>query len=91
MFRRISPQKVQHSDGYIVQVADRYTVEYLDENYQARIEADFGAMDVGVYLRSLVVKDRSGAEINLSSAECDKIFERIVSGLEAMGSPVERL
>ena len=44
-----------------------------------------------MYLRSLVVKDRSGAEINLSSAECDKIFERIVSGLDAMGSPVERL
>jgi hypothetical protein len=90
MFLKISPQKVKHSDGYIVQVADRYTVEYLDENYQARIDVDFG-VDVGVYLHSLVVKDRSGAEINLGTVECDKVYERIVSGIEAMGSQVERL
>lgn len=90
MFRKISLQKVQHSDGYIVQVADRYAVEYLDEICQARIAVDFGA-DAGVYLRTLVVKDKSGAEIHLGSVECGRIIERIVSGIEAMGSSVERL
>ncbi|MES2407093.1 MAG: hypothetical protein V4528_07205 [Pseudomonadota bacterium] len=74
-----------------MQVADRYAVEYIDENCNARIDVDFGAIDVGVYLHSLVAKDRNGAEINLSSAERDKIFESIVSGLEAMGGQVERL
>lgn len=91
MFRKVSPQKIQHSDGYVVQVADRYSVEYLDENYRASVNVDFGPANVGVYLHSLVVKGRSGTEVHLCSIECDKVFERIVAGLEAMGSPVERL
>lgn len=90
MFKKISPQKVQHSDGYTVQVADRYTVEYFDEHCRARIEVDFGE-SVGVYFRTLLVKDNNGAELNLSLSESDIIFDRIVAGIKAMGSSVERL
>ena len=90
MFQKISPQKVQHSDGYLVQVADRYAVEYLDENYVACIDVDFGET-VGVYFRSLVVKNKSGDDIELSKDEYSKILERVVSGIEAMGSTVERI
>jgi hypothetical protein len=90
MFRKISPQSVEHNDGYVVQVADRYAVEYFDKYFQARIDVDFGT-SVGVYLRSLIIKDKNGFVINLTPLERDRIFERIVSGIEAMGSSVERL
>lgn len=90
MINNISPQKVQHSDGYTVQVADRFTVEYLDAHCQARIEVDFGET-VGVYFSTLVVKNNNGAELNLNLSESEVIFDRIVAGIQAMGSPVERL
>jgi hypothetical protein len=91
LFLKISPQIVQHTDGYIVQVADRDSAEYLDESCQARVNVDFGTVDVGVYLHSMVAKNRSGSEIVLSFSERAKIFERIVAGLGAMGCLVERL
>ena len=86
MFTKITPQKVQHSDGYRVQVADRYAVEF----YHARIDVEFGS-SVAVYLRSLIVKNLAGAVINLNLPEIEKILERIITGIEAMGCIVEKI
>ena len=88
MFQIISPQKVQHSDGYIVQVADRYALEYLDKNYQARVEVDFGT-NVGVYRDSLHILTMDGGAVQIDTVERETIFRRIISGIEAMGNKVE--
>ena len=90
MFTKITPQKVQHSDGYRVQVADRYAVEYFDDVCHARIDVEFGS-SVAVYLRSLIVKNLAGAVINLNLPEIEKILERIITGIEAMGCIVEKI
>ena len=37
MFKRLRPQKVQHSSGFIVQSAGRYTIEYLENGRMAKI------------------------------------------------------
>jgi hypothetical protein len=34
--------KVKHSDGYLVQVANRQCVEYVEPHRKAMIEVDFG-------------------------------------------------
>jgi hypothetical protein len=50
MFTKLAPQKVKHSDGYLVQVANRQCVEYVEPHRKAMIEVDFGN-SVGVYIR----------------------------------------
>ena len=44
--------KVKHSDGYLVQVANRQCVEYVEPHRTAMIEVDFG-ISVGVYIETL--------------------------------------
>src|SRR5882672_11983209 len=44
--------KVKHSDGYLVQVANRQCVEYVEPHRKAMIEVDFGN-SVGVYIETL--------------------------------------
>jgi len=44
--------KVKHSDGYLVQVANRQCVEYVEPHRKAMIEVDFGN-SVGVYMETL--------------------------------------
>jgi hypothetical protein len=86
MFTKLSPQKVKHSDGYIVQVANRFAVEYLSENITASVSVDFG-MDVGVYCNTL--RDLKAGGI-ISGDEGELVISRIIAGLEAMGCKVER-
>jgi len=90
MFTVISPQKVKNSDGYIVQVANRYTVEYSDDDYTVAIEVDFG-VTLGLYKNTLVASNKSNFEVTLNQVQYQKILDRIVKGLEAMGSQVEQL
>jgi hypothetical protein len=52
MFTRLAPQKVKHSDGYVVQVANRECVEYIEPHRKAMIEVGFGN-SVGVYIETL--------------------------------------
>lgn len=81
-FRRLSPQKVVHSLGYIVQVYDRTTVEYFDQDTRALVEVDFGS-SVGIYIKSIRVFNDSQKTFN--SREKRLILDRIAAGLEEMG------
>jgi uncharacterized protein YciU (UPF0263 family) len=88
MFKKINPQKVESSDGYTVQVADRNHVEYLETARKADVEVDFG-ITVGVYARTLRGwMDGSGLS-PIKVSEKALVLKRIVAGLEAMGSKVE--
>lgn len=81
MFTKLSPQKVRHTSGYIVQVIDRFHVEYIHGNNRAVAEVEFAPI-VGLYRNSLIIL--SGLE-----GDRDVILKRIVSGLEEMGAAVE--
>lgn len=81
MFRKLAPQKVQHSDGYVVQVADRTHVEYIEGAKRAVVEVEFAPV-IGVYRNTLQPCD----EIE---TEREVILDRIVAGLQAMGCKVE--
>ena len=89
MFQKINQQKVQNTNGYIVQVANRTTIEYFDEHYHAYVNVDFG-LTVGLYKKSLRINDKEEKPIQIPDLESQEIFERIILGVEAMGSQVER-
>lgn len=92
MFKKLGPQKVQHLDGYTVEVADRYSVEYFDDHCRARIDVDFGPTDIAIYLHSLTLQDGDGSTITITdptSVQQNQIIERVVLGLKAMGCQVK--
>ena len=88
MFSKDSAQKISHSDGHTVQVADRTTVEYLENGRRASVEVDFG-VSVGVFVQTLRGWDRDGSSEAMSVAERNLTLERIGAGLRAMGCKVE--
>lgn len=88
MFKSLSPQNVQHSDGYIVQVENRNAVGYFDSQYRALVEVDFGEK-VGVYKDTLKIMKLNGGFIDLSPVEAEVFLQRMVEGIMAMGSGVE--
>ena len=84
MFRQVASQKVQDEAGHIVQVADRFTVEYLEPNLRAVVAVDFG-VHVNVYRNSLHVYDDLLNSIQLTDEKRRQILGDIVSGISAMG------
>jgi hypothetical protein len=82
MFKKLSPQKVQHDSGYIVQVASRTSVEYLDANRKATVDVDFAA-SIGIYRKTL------RGWLGMNDDDKNEVLNRIVAGLKAMGSDVE--
>lgn len=85
MFQRLAPQRVQHSSGFIVQIADRETVEYLDGARSARITVDFADL-TGVYEDTLT--DWSLPEghcLKMTDAERPMVLRNIGDGLAFMG------
>ena len=42
MFAVIKPQKFVHSDGFTIQIADRETVEYIENGTVWQVSVDFG-------------------------------------------------
>jgi hypothetical protein len=88
MFTKLAPQKVRHSSGYVVQVANRESVEYLEAERRAVIGADFG-VTVGVYANTLKEWLIPEGKMEMTALDQAEIVRRIVAGLEAMGSTVE--
>jgi len=88
MFRKISPQKVQHATGYVIQVANRNSVEYLDGEFRAVIEVDFGVV-VSVFQDSIQVFASNGKIISPDASQKADLLSKVVAGLQAMGSNVD--
>lgn len=87
-FHAITPQKVQHASGYIVQVADRYSVDCIEAGLTWRITVDFG-QSVGLYKQSIRCFDAAGKAVLFDSAAADAAAQKIAQGLQAMGSKTE--
>src|ERR1700737_996267 len=76
--------KVKHRDGYLVQVANRQCVEYVEPHRKAMIEVDFGN-SVGVYMETLNGWLREAGISPMSATDRERVISGIVAGLEAMG------
>ena len=88
MLTRIAPQKVQDATlDYVVQVADRFSVEYVEASRVIRVEVDFGPT-IGVYKDS-IAKSPDGKA--LTNVEETVILARVVEALQFMGSKTEIL
>jgi hypothetical protein len=87
MFTVIKPQKVVHSDGYTIQIADRETVEYIEHGIVWQISVDFGKT-VGIYRQS-IRRLQGRDEQHISQSDKDAIVEKVAKGLQAMGSQIE--
>ncbi|PWK80720.1 hypothetical protein C7456_1321 [Fulvimonas soli] len=90
MFTKLSPQKVQSDEGYVVQVANRSLVEYVESNSNrvAVVEVDFSG-DVGIYVSTLRWMSNKKSFSPMSDRDKNIILERIISGIEAMGCKIE--
>ena len=80
-----SPQKVISDEGFTVQVADRYTIEYVESTSHWVVEVDFGVNSTGLY--------RSTLKLDKGIAKSDEniVFDRIVKALSLMESNCEIL
>jgi hypothetical protein len=85
MFTKLAPQKAVHSTGYIVQVLDRFHVEYIDKHKRAKIEVDFAPV-IGIY-KSLLSEWEDGTP--LSEPEKLEIVKKVSEALQFMGSKTE--
>src|ERR1700736_6700811 len=74
--------KVKHSDGYLVQVANRQCVEYVEPHRKAMIEVDFGN-SVGVYIETLNGWLSESGISRMSATDRERVISGIVVGLEA--------
>lgn len=89
MFTRLTPQKVQHRSGYIVQTGSRHSLQYLDGDTTAEIEADFASV-TGIYPDSMTIRLRNEPKARpASSEEKALIMERIESALKFLGEKYE--
>jgi len=88
VFKKLGPQKVQHVDGYIVQIADRSTVEYIEGKRLASIEVDFASV-TGVYKKTLRGCGSSENADQMGHEEGEVVLQRIIAGIRAMGCNVE--
>ncbi len=90
MFKRLRPQKVQHASGFIVQMAGRYSVEYLENGRLAKITVDIGIPTLGVYRDTLtpwILAD--GTTIPMTETERLRVLDAIGQGLAFMGVEIE--
>ncbi len=87
-FNKLSPQKVQNTTaGFIVQVASRAAVEYVEPTRKAVVEVDFST-SVGVFGATL--RGWFGASNSpMTQGERSTVLERIAAGLAAMGMDVD--
>lgn len=68
----LSPQKVVSDRGFTIQVADRYTVEYIENSSRWVIDVDFGVDSTGVYKSTLKL------DSGVSVTDEDVVFDRII-------------
>jgi hypothetical protein len=91
MFTQLAFQKVRHRDGYVVQIANRESVEYIEAGRRATIFADFSRMVI-LHIRTLDGWFTDDGTVPMSPSDRIRATQGIIAGLEAMGSnPVVEL
>jgi hypothetical protein len=80
MFTQITPQKLQHNSGYIVQTGGRYSLQYIDGDLVAEIQVDFATV-TGLYPDSMTIRKNAISRIP-TAQEREVIFDRIIKALD---------
>jgi hypothetical protein len=88
MFVRSAPQQARHSDGYIIQVGDRYSVQYVHGAITAEMAVDFAAR-TGIFPETLAVRNLDGGLVASTQKQREAIIARIKSGLNFLGIQYE--
>lgn len=87
MWIRVRPQVARHTDGYVVQSADRFHVDYSERNRRVRVQVEWGPTTVisqdavGPYWEPPHEHDR------ILDGHREEILRRIRDGLAFLGSP----
>lgn len=87
MFTIVGKQTARHDSGYVVEVLDRQTVQYVDASCRATINVEFGPT-TAVYANSLAMTC-SGHGDATSSGLAEAVRDRVVKGLGALGLSCE--
>jgi hypothetical protein len=84
MFEKLSPQRVRNTSGFVVQVADRETIEYIQGSRTARITVDFAPL-TGVYEDTLTDWLADGTAQPMSPQDRVRVLKDIGESLTFMG------
>jgi len=80
MFTKLTPQRIKHDSGYIVQTGGRFSLQYMEGDLVAEIKADFATV-TGLYPDSLAIRRGSTPEIPTDQMR-ELILTRIIEGLK---------
>lgn len=89
MFEKLAPQKVRNIEGgYIVQIADRHSVEYVEPTRRALVAMDIGTV-FSIYRSSLTKWIVKKGPNEMKTEEREMVLARIVLGFHHMGVECE--
>ena len=91
MFNQIAPQRAQHSLGFIVQVGNRYSIQYLERDFMVEIDADLSCTPVPLFIDTLTKDKTANIPSGLTSDQAEIILSRIKEGLDCLGVKYEVL
>lgn len=83
MFKAIAPQCAQHESGYLVEVLDRNSIRYQDEQLTAVVQADFGPV-TGLYVDTLEITARA-RDTSFGEEDRARVLSRIEAGMRFLG------
>jgi hypothetical protein len=89
MFWKLAPQKVKSlTGGYIVQIASRHSIEYVESDRTASVEMEIGSV-FGIFRDTLTQWNSAAGPTKMSVEEREMVLKRIVAGLRHMGTDSE--
>ena len=88
MFKKVAPQVAKDSEGRLVQVGDRYTVQYIDRELEVDMEVEFGPV-TAIYPSRLTARRLSGTPVELLQEQRTTVVKRIEEGLKCLGVKYE--
>jgi hypothetical protein len=88
MFTQLSPQKAQHSDGYIVQSGGRHYMEYIAEGLRADVEVERGPV-TGVFWKTIRFYNAERERIEVSAELRGLVLQRLLDGMKFLGMKAE--
>lgn len=80
MFTKLTPQRIRHNSGYIVQSGGRFSFQYIDGDLVAEIPVD-RAKITGLYPDSMTIHKGSNSEAPTEQVR-ELILNRIIEGLK---------
>jgi hypothetical protein len=87
MFTKLTPQRIQHDSGYIVQTGSRDSLQYINGEVLAEVRSDFGPITT-IYSKSLVLIKNEN-KIPPSIDDQKLILKRITDALDFLGEEYE--